>query len=93
MDLGFVRIAGAALAMSVHEECLQWTRALAVTMKEVDEATAAGLRAKMATMEEALARVGREEGGGFQPAMPSAHQAWDPVCSCGQLHSRFAVAV
>lgn len=56
-DLGFVRVSGAALALSVHEECLQWTRALAATMKEVDEAAAAALRAKMASMAEALARV------------------------------------
>jgi hypothetical protein len=63
VDLGFVRICGAALALSVHEECLQWTRALTAAMREVDEATAAGLRAKMAALNEALSKVG---GGAMQ---------------------------
>lgn len=57
MDIGFVRVAGAALALAVHEESLQWTRALAAAMKEADEAAAAGLRSRIAAMEEALTKV------------------------------------
>lgn len=58
VDIGFVRVAGAALALSVHKESLEWGRALAAAMKEVDDAAAAALRAKMAAMRAALAQVG-----------------------------------
>jgi hypothetical protein len=58
VDIGFVRVAGAALALSIHEESLQWSRSLAAAMREVDEAAAAALRGKMAAMGGAIEQVG-----------------------------------
>lgn len=57
VDIGFVRVSGAALALSVHEECLAWSRALAGAMREVDAAAAAALRERIAGLGAALAWV------------------------------------
>jgi hypothetical protein len=74
IDIGFVRVSGAALALSVHQECLMWMRALTAAMKEVDEAAVMSLRAKMAATAEALAKV-RGAAMGYVGGSPAKREA------------------
>lgn len=46
-DQDFIRVSCEALSSSVREEALSWVRAIAQTMREIDQATLAQLKDKI----------------------------------------------
>ncbi len=55
-DQEFIRVSCHALASSVCDEALGWVRAIAQTMRDLDAATEAALRDKIAKFDVALHR-------------------------------------
>lgn len=56
-DVGFVRVTGTALALSVYEEVCAWSRSLAAVMYDLDAVQLQQMRDKMAAQHAELQKV------------------------------------